>query len=257
MSVESGLGTECTNLNKNQRKKLQREQRFLSGGGIVTSALSVCASPPSVESLVDLNQTLNDSSFTLSLSATTRSSESVDRIALQSSDVNSRSSAQNKCKDLSNDSIDTKDNTNISLNKCVPLLHNEDNNSSQLCAIRVTTDTAIKTSVQSNDQTITTTNKSNNDSISVNTTAPITTTETTVSSNTLFTNISSETNTTDSVITTEESKETSVNSEPSTPTNQNVELNNDIYNLNNEISNSESRVAAFISPNYVSTQSCD
>ena len=170
MSVESGLGTECTNLNKNQRKKLQREQRFLSGGGIVTtSALSVSASPSGVESLVDLNQTLNDSSFALSLSGTTPLSESVDRVLLQSSDVSSNC-AQNKCKDLAKDNLD---NNNISINKCVPLLPNEDNNSSQLCAIRTTTDT-IKTSVDSSDQTINT-NNTTNSSPAENTTLSMTT----------------------------------------------------------------------------------
>ena len=241
MSVESGLGTECTNLNKNQRKKLQREQRFLSGGGIVTSALSVCASPPSVESLVDLNQTLNDSSFTLSMSAATHSSESidrvVDRVVLQSSDVSSRISAQNKCKDLSNDN---KDNKNISLNKCVPPLHNEDNNSSQMCAILVTTDTPIKPSVQTNAQTISTTKS---DSPAVNTTSPSVTTESTVkdkSDTSVSSNVKLETNTTD--MSNETNKQLSVSSEPSAPTNQNVELKAQTCNINNELTYSESTV---------------
>ena len=159
MSVESGLGTECTNLNKNQRKKLQREQRFLSGGGIVTSAMSGCASPPSVGSIVDLKQTLSDSSFAVSLSTTAPSIDTVDSVFLHLPDVNAicaQNSSKNDDNSRDNNIKDTK-NSNISSNNCVPLLQQEDNNSSQMCAIPVKTDTQIKTSVQTNEQTLSTT----------------------------------------------------------------------------------------------------
>jgi hypothetical protein len=158
MSAESTLGNECTNnLNKNQRKKLQREQRFLSGGGIVTSNLSLCASP-SVESLVDINRTINDSSFASNLS------ETVETVFLQSSKISSKC-AQNKLNDNNNDN-------NISTNKSVPLIHNEDINTTQECAIHITSDSddVCKTTVSLIDDNIA--NQQNKDLDSVQVSIP-------------------------------------------------------------------------------------
>ncbi|CAG2104137.1 unnamed protein product, partial [Medioppia subpectinata] len=212
VSVESGLGTECTNLNKNQRKKLQREQRFLSGGGIVTTTSSLCASSPSVESLLDINQTVNDLSFTLNVSKTPLN-DTTDTLFSPSSDVSSNC-AQNQSNDRNSNNDNMNDSTNIST-KCVPLL-NSDDNCPQNSAIRVTTDTLTKTDLL-NDETIV--SKTTNDLPSM--------------VNSLSTNSSEDS---DSIGDKLDSNSTI---SPLTPTNQLLESNVQKCHNNNETVNSE------------------
>jgi hypothetical protein len=218
MSAESTLANECTNnLNKNQRKKLQREQRFLSGGGIVTSNLSLCASP-SVESLVDINKTINDSSFALN---STNLSETVETVFLQSSNISSKC-AQNKLNDNNNDN-------NISTNKSVPLIHNEDINTTQECAIHITSDSdnVCETTVSLNDDNIA--NQQNKDLDSVQVSIP-----TPDSASVSLASIISDDS--DSNI---DKSDIKCEAKPSSPLNRKSQMNVQTCHTNNELTNSD------------------